>query len=184
MSVTETTGAGNVHDATSAGGQYLTFEVADAEYGVPILSVQEIRSAGKATPIPNAPDHVLGVINLRGAIVPIIDLRTRLELGPADSDGKAVVIVVRLAGDDKSRLAGLAVDAVSDVHTLCPEQLQPAPEFGSDPSAEWTTNLATVNDKMIILIDIDRMAALGDPAAETAVTGGSDPSETPVTKED
>lgn len=136
--------------------QYLTFILAGEEYGVDILRVQEIRGWSKVTPIPNTPDYIKGVINLRGTIVPIVDLRSRFALPACEYGPTTVVIVLRVCGQDRQRIMGVIVDAVSDVYDVRAEDLKPAPELeGLQSSA--LLGLATVDKKMVIVLDVDRL---------------------------
>ncbi|AQA18116.1 chemotaxis protein CheW [Halioglobus japonicus] len=136
-------------------GQYLTFILANEEYGVEILRVQEIRGWSKVTPLPNSPEYLKGVINLRGTIVPIIDLRERFSLEPLEYGSTTVVIVVRVENGEEDRVMGLVVDAVSEVYTLGDSQCQLPPEFGSRLEDKFVKSLASVEDKMIIVLDVD-----------------------------
>lgn len=137
------------------GGQYLTFMLAGEEYGVEILKVQEIKGWDTATPIPNTPDHVLGVLNLRGAIVPIIDLRKRFGLESTAYGPTTVVIVVKMLHEAQERTVGLVVDAVADVYRLESNEIQPAPDMGGTINTEFVRGLATVEEKMVILLEVD-----------------------------
>ena len=148
-------------DSIIAGGdgheQYLTFMLAGEEYGVDILRVQEIKGWDSATRIPNTPDYVQGVINLRGTIVPIIDLRMRFDLEKLEYGPTTVVVVLKATTDKKERTMGIVVDGVSDVYSVGGGELKPAPEFGEDVSAEFVKGLATIGEKMVIMLDIDRL---------------------------
>jgi purine-binding chemotaxis protein CheW len=138
-------------------GQYLTFILAGEEYGVDILRVQEIKGWDRVTPIPHTPAHILGVINLRGTIVPIMDLRLRFGIGTADYGTTTVVMVLKVVSEERERTMGFVVDAVSDVHDVGPEEMKPAPEFGSSVDTRFVRALAAVEQKMIILLDIDAL---------------------------
>lgn len=140
-----------------AGGQYLTFMLADEEYGVEILRVQEIKGWDSATRIPNTPEYLLGVLNLRGAIVPIIDLRRRFALESVVYGPSTVVIVVAMMHEDQQRIVGLVVDAVADVYRLDETEIQPPPDMGSAIHADFVHGLATVEGKMVILLDVDQL---------------------------
>ena len=138
--------------------QYLTFMLADEEYGVDILRVQEIKGWDGVTPMPNMPDYILGVINLRGTVVPIVDLRKLFQQESIPFDKTTVVIVVRVSnGEDGERTMGIVVDAVSEVHNIAKADLKPAPDFGGACSTESIKGLATENDKMLIMLDIDHL---------------------------
>jgi purine-binding chemotaxis protein CheW len=141
--------------------QFLTFVLGGEEYGVTILQVQGIQGWDRVTAIPNTPDYILGVINLRGAIVPIVDLRRRFGLPAAEFGPTTVVIVVRVAHEQHERTVGLVVDAVSEVCNVGPEDRKPAPDFGSGIRTDFVKGLATVDERMVILLDIDRLIAEG-----------------------
>jgi purine-binding chemotaxis protein CheW len=136
-----------------AGREYLTFRLGGEEYGIDILRVNEIRGWETPTAIANTPDFIKGVINLRGIIVPVIDLRLKFRLGSADYNDFTVMIILRVA----QRVVGIVVDAVSDVITLTPEQTRPAPDFGAALDTRFITGLGTVDDRMLILVDIERL---------------------------
>lgn len=133
--------------------QFLTFSLDGQEYGIAILKVQEIKGWDKMTPIPNSPPYVKGVLNLRGVIVPVFDLRLRFGLPEADRDAFTVIIVVNIGG----RLAGIVVDAVSDVINIGAEQQCTAPEYDGQKNREFIKGLAQVDHKLLILLNIDRM---------------------------
>jgi purine-binding chemotaxis protein CheW len=143
----------------SDGDQFLTFMLAGEEYGVDILRVQEIKGWDSVTPIPNTPDYIQGVINLRGTIVPIIDLRLRFNLEAVEYGPVTVVIVLRVEDPDggKSRVMGLVVDAVSDVYNVPENAIKPAPDFGSVVDVDFVKGLATLDETMVIVLDIDRL---------------------------
>ncbi|CAG2154466.1 chemotaxis protein CheW [Cupriavidus plantarum] len=137
----------------AAGQEFLVFTLGTEEYGIDILKVQEIRSYETVTRIANAPDFIKGVTNLRGVIVPIVDLRIKFRLGNVRYDHQTVVIILNVAG----RVVGIVVDGVSDVLTLTGDDIKPAPEFGVSVSNEHLTGLGSVEGRMLILIDIERM---------------------------
>lgn len=141
--------------------QYLTFMLADEEYGVDILRVQEIRGWDGATAIPNAPDYVLGVVNLRGVVVPIFDLRKRFNLDKAEFNSETVTVVVKVEHEKGERTIGMVVDGVSDVYNITAENINSAPEVGGSVSMEFIKGLATVNNQMIILLDVDELINVG-----------------------
>jgi purine-binding chemotaxis protein CheW len=136
-------------------GQFLTFILDEEEYGVEILRVQEIRGWSKVTPLPNSPSYLKGVINLRGTIVPIIDLRERFGMESLAYGATTVVIVVRVETEGQERVMGLVVDAVSEVYTVSNEQCQVPPDFGADVSEKFVKSLASVDDTMVIVLDVD-----------------------------
>jgi purine-binding chemotaxis protein CheW len=135
--------------------EFLTFRLGAEEYGVDILKVQEIRGYDAITQIANAPVFVKGVINLRGVIVPIVDMRIKFGLGEAEYDQFTVVIILNVAG----RVVGIVVDAVSDVISLEQEQLRPTPGMGSIIDTEYIMGLGTLDERMLILIDIEKLMA-------------------------
>lgn len=135
--------------------QYLTFKLAGEEYGIDILTVQEIRGFERATRIPKTPDYLLGVINLRGAVVPIVDLRVRFQLEDTSVSNNTVIILVKIAGAHHHRTIGMVVDAVSDVHLISPDELGGVPNLSGALAGDFITGIATKNEKMIILLDVD-----------------------------
>ncbi|HVY83170.1 MAG TPA: chemotaxis protein CheW [Steroidobacteraceae bacterium] len=142
--------------------QFLTFVLGGEEYGVTILQVQGIQGWDRVTPIPNTPEYILGVINLRGAIVPIVDLRRRFGMPAAEFGPTTVVIVVRVTQDNRGeRTLGLVVDAVSEVCSVGADARKPAPDFGSGIKTDFVKGLATVDNRMVILLDIDRLVSEG-----------------------
>lgn len=138
--------------------EYLAFTLGREEYGLDILRVQEIRGYEQVTRIANAPDFIKGVVNLRGAIVPIVDMRIKLELGEPVYDQFTVVIILNIAG----RVVGMVVDSVSDVTTLASEQIKPAPEMGTAVDTDYLIGLGTLGERMLILLDIDKLMSSGD----------------------
>lgn len=141
--------------------QYLTFILGGEEYAVDILKVQEIRGWEPVTPIPNTPEHVLGVINLRGIVVPIIDLRVRFAMSSAEFDALTVVVIVKVTQGEKERTVGLVVDAISDVYSVVESDIKEAPEMGGALATEYITGLMTVDEKMIILLNVDLLVNKG-----------------------
>lgn len=137
--------------------QYLTFVVDNEEYGVPILSVRGIQGWEKTTPIPNSPNFVMGIINLRGEVVPIVDLRRRFGLKPVEYSANTVVIVVRIEQEGTEKTVGLVVDAVADVHDIKSSDMRESPDFGSGINQEFVANLGLLEDKMVIILKIERL---------------------------
>ncbi len=144
-------------NAASAASQYLTFIMNNEEYGVDILCVQEIRGWETATPLPNAPKHIKGVINLRGTIVPIIDLRQCFGLSAIDYTAITVVIVLKVQAEAGSRVIGIVVDGVSDVYALADSDLHRPPDLGHAVDTAFIKGLASIDNKMIILLNIDQL---------------------------
>jgi purine-binding chemotaxis protein CheW len=139
------------------GEQLLTFILAGEEYGVDILRVQEIKGWDSVTTIPNTPKHILGVINLRGTIVPIVDLRLRFNLPGIAYGPTTVVIMLKVQSEDRARTMGIVVDGVSDVYNVGQESMKPPPDFGSVISVDYVKGLATVGEHMVIVLDIDHL---------------------------
>ena len=144
-------------DPSNDAQQYLTFRLAGEEYGLDILRVQEIKGWERATRIPHAPHYVLGVINLRGAIVPIIELRRRFSLEPIDFGPTTVVIVVRVSSERGERTVGMVVDAVCEVYSVAAADVKAPPEIGASVDSAFVKGLATIDSKMLILLDVDRL---------------------------
>ena len=150
----------STHNANGSGNgaeagirEYLTFTLGAEEYGVDILKVQEIRGYDSVTRIPDAPDFIKGVINLRGTIVPVVDMRLKFKLARADYNEFTVMIILNIA----RRVVGMVVDGVSDVMQLTAEQIRPAPEFGTSVNTRYITGLGTLDQRMLILVDIERL---------------------------
>lgn len=142
-----------------ADSQFLTFMLGEEEFGIDILQVQEIKGWGNVTKIPNMPDYILGVINLRGTIVPIMDLRKRFKLPKAEYNATTVIIVTKAVDEDQERTVGMVVDAVSEVYDMDEKSMQPTPDFGSNVDADFVKGLANVDDKMIILMNVDKLVS-------------------------
>lgn len=139
--------------ADVASHEYLTFTLGAEEYGVDILKVQEIRGYDQVTRLPEAPEFIKGVINLRGLIVPVVDLRLKFRLSRATYDETTVMIVLAVAG----RTIGVVVDGVSDVLRLDPSQVRGVPDLGSAIDRKFLTGLGVVDERMLILLDIERL---------------------------
>ncbi len=138
--------------------EFLTFKLGSEEYGLEILKVQEIRGYDAITHIANAPEFIKGVVNLRGIIVPIIDMRIKFNLGKVEYDQFTVVIILNVSG----RVMGIVVDGVSDVITLTPEQVKPAPDFAAHLDTDYIIGLGTVDERMLILMDIEKLMSSKD----------------------
>lgn len=152
--------AGHNPAVMAAGGEFLTFKLGQEEYGIEILKVQEIRGYEAVTRIANAPAYIKGVINLRGIIVPIVDMRIKFNLGEPEYTQFTVVIILNVAG----RVVGMVVDSVSDVLTLKADEMRPAPEFGATLDTQYIIGLGTLENRMLILMDIERLMSSGDMA--------------------
>ncbi|WP_350152586.1 chemotaxis protein CheW [Nitrosomonas sp.] len=144
--------------ANATTNEFLTFRLGNEEYGIEILKVQEIRNYHAITQIANAPEFIKGVVNLRGIIVPIVDMRIKFRLGGENYDEFTVVIIINVAG----RVVGMVVDSVSDVICLAEEQMRPTPGLGSVIDTEYIMGLGTVDERMLILIDIEKLLSSND----------------------
>jgi len=143
--------------ANAASHQYLSFFLGGEEYATDILSVQEIKGWDTVTRVPYSPDYILGVINLRGAIVPVVDLRVRFSLKSAAFDASTVIIVVHVAGTRGERIVGIVVDAVSDVYSIAHENIQPPPDVMGSVDHMYVVGLANLENKLVIILDIERL---------------------------
>jgi purine-binding chemotaxis protein CheW len=150
-----TTTPANGNDVAAGSQQVLTFVLGNETYGVDILRVQEIRGFSAVTKIPHAPSHVLGVLNLRGSIVPIVDLRMRFSLERAEYNAVTVIIVLSVQSATGRRDFGVVVDGVSDVVDVKKAEVRPAPELGSASATEYILGLVPVAERMVVLLDID-----------------------------
>jgi purine-binding chemotaxis protein CheW len=155
----------SVSEANNNELEVLSFRLGKEEYGISILKVQEIRGYDAVTRIANAPAFLKGVINLRGQIVPIVDMRIRFALGQAEYDAFTVVIILNIG----RQVIGMVVDSVSDVVTLAPEQVRPAPSIGGGIDADHLLGLGTVGERMLILLDIERLMASPDMGLVTTM---------------
>ncbi len=151
----------DLNQAATTGGvpttirEFLAFKLGQEEYGIDIQQVQELRSYDTVTRIANAPEHIKGVVNLRGVIVPIIDMRIKFGMEEVRYDSFTVVIVLTIG----TQVVGMVVDGVSDVITLAPEQLRPVPEFSGALDARSVLAIGSVGERMLILLDIERVMA-------------------------
>ena len=150
---TPSAAAGQLANATTSLREFLAFKLGAEEYGIDIQRVQEIRIYEEPTRIANAPDFIKGVVNLRGVIVPIVDMRLKFNLAQVNYDSFTVVIVLNIG----NRVMGMVVDAVSDVITLTPEQLRPVPDFNSAVASDHLLAIGSIDDRMLILVDIERL---------------------------
>ena len=155
MSATATQQTADTRNASRPGRplEFLSFTLGQEEYGIDIQKVQELRGYDAVTRIANAPEYIKGVVNLRGIIVPIIDMRIKFQLGVPTYDQFTVVIVLNIGG----RVVGMVVDSVSDVITLSADQIKPAPEMGAVLDTDYLIGLGTLDERMLILVDIDKL---------------------------
>ena len=156
--------------AEAESAQVLTFVLGEETYGVDILRVQEIRGWTAVTKIPNSPPHVLGVLNLRGSIVPIVDLRKRFNLAQAEYTAVTVIIVLTVRSEAGRRDFGVVVDGVSDVVDVEAAAVKPTPDLGSRAATDHIRGLVAIAERMVVLLDIDRLigAQLSEPLADAA----------------
>jgi purine-binding chemotaxis protein CheW len=141
------------NDVSNQKHEYLAFRLGAEQYALDILQAQEIRGYDSVTRIANAPDFIKGVVNLRGVIVPIVDMRVKFNLDTPAYDQFTVVIILNVA----NRIIGMVVDGVSDVITLTPEQIKPAPEMGAALNTDYLIGIGTIDERMLILVDIDKL---------------------------
>ena len=144
--------------ASTAPREFLAFKLGAEEYGIDILRVQEIRSYEEPTRIANAPAFIKGVINLRGVIVPIVDMRLKFNQAQANYDAFTVVIVLNIG----ARIVGMVVDSVSDVISLGPDHLRPVPEFSASIATDHLLAIGAIDERMLILVDIEKLMTADD----------------------
>lgn len=142
--------------------QYLTFRVGEEDYGIKILSVQEIRGWETVARVPNTPEYIKGVLNLRGTAVPVIDMRLRMDLQNPQYDNTTVLIVIRAEIHGNERIAGIVVDEVSDVMNARSDEIRKTPDFGDRVNTEFISGLVDVGGKMVMLFDVDNFMKHSD----------------------
>lgn len=147
-------------DFISSGQQYLSFMLGTESYGVDILSVKEIRGWDDATLVPNSPDYVKGVVNLRGTIVPIIDLRIRFDIGSVDFSPTTVVIILSGKSEIGNKTVGFIVDAVSDVLDVDDSDMKSSPEFDGSVPAHYIHGLVNTNDSVVTVLDVEHLLSM------------------------
>ena len=154
--------AEQTNDAASTGalaiaGQYLTFELGEEVYGIEILKIQEIIGMMDITAVPKTPQYVRGVINLRGKVIPVIDLRLKFLMEGREDTSRTCIIVVQVTGEVKEVTTGILVDEVSEVLHVAAQQIEPAPSFGEGVHTEFILGMGKVADKVIMLLDVDKV---------------------------
>jgi len=148
------------------GGKFLTFFLAGEEYGLEILKVQEIIGMMDITPVPRSPDHIRGVINLRGKVIPVVDLRLRFGMQAAEQTSETCIIVVQA-----NRIqTGIVVDQVSEVLNIASEEIEDAPAFGAEVQTDYILGIGKSDGRVKLLLDIDRVLANGIPEDLTSIT--------------
>ena len=144
--------------------QLITFQIGEQTLGIDIMAIREIRAWSPVTPLPNAPPHVRGVVNLRGVVLPVLDLSQRLDWGATDPSLRHVIIVVRIG----EQLQGLIVDAVNDIVSVPDGDMQLPPDIGENPANNFLEGLATIDDRLILVLALDRLVVVDfDPATVT-----------------
>jgi purine-binding chemotaxis protein CheW len=143
-------------------GKYLTFQLSNEEFGIRVLKVREIMGLQEITAVPQTPAHIKGVINLRGKVVPVIDLRLKFGLAAADYTQRTCIIVTQVQGESGAVLMGIVVDGVSEVLTLAGSEIEDTPDFGEEYSGGYLLGMAKVKGKVKILLDIERVLSTQD----------------------
>jgi purine-binding chemotaxis protein CheW len=152
--------------------QYLTFFLADELFAVGILVIKEIIQFGQLTTVPLMPNYIRGVINLRGAVVPVIDLYARFGRGTAPVGKRTGIVIIEVTHESESHVVGIMVDAVSEVIEIARDQIEPAPSFGSSVRTDFMEGMGKINDQFVIILDVARSFSVGEIAAlEVATTG-------------
>lgn len=146
-------------ELSTDGNQFLTFTLQEEEFGIEILRVQEIKGLARITPIPNMPDYIRGVMNLRGTVVPIVDLRARFSMSQASYNQFTVIIVVTIG----EKVTGLVVDAVSDVLNVSDENIEPPPDMGSGSDTAFMAGIAKSGERLITLLNMEELVSF-DPS--------------------
>jgi purine-binding chemotaxis protein CheW len=143
--------------AQQLAGKYLTFKLAEEEYGIEILKVQEIIQMQDVTRVPRTPDFVRGVINLRGKVIPIIELRKKFSMEVTEDTDKTCIIIVKIGDDETGTILGIIIDEVSEVLDIAAKDIQEAPSFGNDVNTEFILGIGTIEGKVKMLLDIDKV---------------------------
>ena len=151
-------------------GKYLTFYLGEEVYGLEILKVQEIIGMMKITQVPRTPDFVRGVINLRGQVISVIDLRQKFGLGSQEDTEKTCIIVVQVKGNTQNLIMGIIVDEVSEVLDIAGEQIEPAPSFGATVETEFIMGMGKLGERVVMMLEVDKVLSIGELDALTNVT--------------
>ena len=162
MSVTMTMTANDTGSADARAGKYLTFQLATEEFGIRVLKVREIMGIQEITAVPQTPAHIKGVINLRGKVVPVVDLRLKFGVAAADYTQRTCIIVTQVQGESSPVMMGIVVDSVSEVLNLTGTEIEDTPDFGEEISGSYLLGMAKVKGKVKILLDIDRVLSTQD----------------------
>src|SRR4051794_38887653 len=159
MTLTESSSA---EQSDKRAGKYLTFQLASEEFGIRVLKVREIMGLQDITAVPQTPAHVKGVINLRGKVVPVVDLRLKFSMANAEYTQRTCIIVTQVQGESGPVMIGIIVDGVSDVLNLTGQEIEDTPHFGSDAGVKYLLGMAKVKGKVKILLDIDQVLSTQD----------------------
>jgi len=162
MSLTMTMTANDTGSADARAGKYLTFQLATEEFGIRVLKVREIMGIQEITAVPQTPAHIKGVINLRGKVVPVVDLRLKFGVAAADYTQRTCIIVTQVQGESGPVMMGIVVDGVSEVLNLTGAEIEDTPDFGEEISGSYLLGMAKVKGKVKILLDIDRVLSTQD----------------------
>ncbi len=138
-------------------GKYLTFQLANEEFGIRVLKVREIMGVQEITAVPQVPPHIKGVINLRGKVIPVVDLRLKFGVPAAEYTQRTCIIVTQVQGEASTVMMGIVVDGVSEVLTLSGQEIEDTPDFGDEIAAQYLLGMAKVKGKVKILLDIDKV---------------------------
>jgi purine-binding chemotaxis protein CheW len=155
-----TPGSGIAAQTDPRAGKYLTFQLANEEFGIAVLKVREIMGMQDITPVPQTPAHIRGVLNLRGKVIPIIDLRLKFGLTSVEDTSRTCIIVIQVQAESRALLMGVVVDGVSEVLNLTPADIEDAPDFGEQITASYLLGMAKVKGRVTILLDIDEILSL------------------------
>ena len=160
--------ASNITATAQLAGKYLTFALADEEYGLPVLRVREIIKMMDITEVPQVPPHIKGVLNLRGKVIPVIDLRLKFGFAPGDVTSRTCIIVVEVALAASRVMMGIIVDHVSEVLNIPADEIEQTPEFGDRVCTDYIKGMAKVKGTVKILLDLDRVLGTDDAALRAA----------------
>lgn len=169
--MTESTATAEAGSLAGLAGKYLTFKLGAEEYGLEILKVQEIIKMMEITRVPRMPDFIRGVINLRGKVIPVVELRMKFGMEPLPTTDKTCIVVVQVAHGKGRITMGTIVDEVSEVLDVGAEQIEAAPEFGASVNTEFILGMGKVAKKVVMLLDVDRVLSVSEIGALGAIKG-------------
>lgn len=165
----------NSHSAPQESTQYLTFLQGDEMFAIGILGIKEIMEYGHLTTVPLMPAFISGVINIRGAVVPVIDLSARFGREPSATTLRSCIVIIETENNDEKIDIGIVVDSVSEVLEILPENIEPAPRFGTHIRADFISGMGKVNDKFVIILDISRVLSVDEMSSLANTNGYSTP---------